>query len=252
MFPILLDASSILWKRIYEPYFHDPWILLQLLSAKVSSRHKLELLARLRGSRECDLNPDFTVPFFRMFAGIPDQELLKNKLFISVLVVLARNKDTNVEVENNFARASSSRQYLRGCIQDLTTMISKHVISEVRHQHVVSMLRENTKMPNETDMPQDLANLHTLHVGDGAVDLPGNIRAPLVPALTDSEPLLRRQTCHTLAIRDLHSTQPIMQGESKARRQRRIHEEATDYVRDPFNILAVTQLKRQAGLRNVR
>ena len=64
------------------------------------------------------------------------QETSKFKKLLTMMFI---GKTTNVELENNFARSSASRSYLRGNRHSASTMALKHLVAELKHQHLLSL-----------------------------------------------------------------------------------------------------------------
>ena len=78
----------------------------------------------------CDCDPGFTLPLKQTGVSLG--------IFPQQLTLLACSKVTNVEVETNFARATSARAYMRGRKHGSGTMACKHVLAEMVHQHCLA------------------------------------------------------------------------------------------------------------------
>ena len=145
LFQLLLVASSILWKRQYLPYTRAPWKFLAVLD-DISQLEKRSLVEEFRALTACMMDKGCTRVLHKFYGHqSPEQLLSISGDFFCALRLLALNKVSNVEIELNFARASSSRQYMRGNAHDASTMAAKHVAAELRHQHNLALQRKQSR-----------------------------------------------------------------------------------------------------------
>ena len=143
LFQLLVLASAVLWKRQVLPYGRFPWNLLAILDSEVPHADKRQVAASFRELRPCMMDRGVTKQLHAAYGQQTVDQLLEvSGDFCPALRMLALNKVTNVEIELNFARASSSRQYLRGNSHGAATMTAKHVACEIKHQHDLAILQE--------------------------------------------------------------------------------------------------------------
>lgn len=139
-FQLLVDMSSSVWKRQHLKYTMFPWALAPILDAQFPSDEKKQLLSRFFQLADCCLEDGYALPLKDKFGmDSVDACLAPGSLFVQALLMTFSSKTQNVQLENNFARSSSSRMYLRGKQQSSTTMITKHVAAEAKHNHVAAL-----------------------------------------------------------------------------------------------------------------
>jgi hypothetical protein len=148
LFHCFIDVIGGMWKRQVRLYELYPWKMLALLDPDITDAESLALLQEFKQLRACDMDEGVTKVWHALYSGLSDADLLMpGSDFKGALLLLALNKVTNVEIENNFARASSSRSYCRGRSHDASTMACKHFLAELIHVHKQSehRLRELAK-----------------------------------------------------------------------------------------------------------
>ena len=162
------------------------------------------------------------------------------------LMLLGLSKASNIEVECNFARASSARSAARGT-NCAATMSSKHVLAELSHQHSMHMQPSDAprskRAGKRTGLLRGGANAkYSRHVTTSDFRKIANgsrSESSSSAAMTKAK---RRQVCpkynswilfrnHRLASR------PARLGESAAMRQKRVIEEASNEFKDPANFV---------------
>eukprot|EP00438_Fugacium_kawagutii_P002505 Skav232494 [mRNA] locus=scaffold3757:91032:92048:- [translate_table: standard] len=136
---MLADMSSALWRKLVQKHSQYPFALAAILDPEFPQEQKVHLLDDFFSLSPCCLEQGTCVDLKTTFADIGVQACLQpGSRFFQTLVMLFTSKTSNVELENNFARSSSSRAYLRGRRHSSATMSVKHLISELKHQHLIS------------------------------------------------------------------------------------------------------------------
>lgn len=146
-FQLLVDMSSITWRKLVYKRSQYPWLLAVLVDTEYPMECKKERLSHFFNQSNCCLEDGACVDLKSRFSHLGVAACLENgSKLIQCLMLMFTSKSTNVELENNFARSSSSRAYLRGKRHAASSMASKHLISELKHQHLVTLnLDRNSK-----------------------------------------------------------------------------------------------------------
>lgn len=137
VFQILVKVQAQLFVRQVEYYTYMPWRILQVLHSSTSHRQHVALIQELLQLNVCDMDQAFTRRLVEQTcSGVSAERLAAPaSTLIQNLILLATSKTTNVEVETNFARASTSRRFMNGQQHTIATMASKHCLSEISHLH---------------------------------------------------------------------------------------------------------------------
>ena len=140
LFQFLMDMASASWRKLVLKYADYPWRLAIVLDPAYPvdlQKAELEMFFQMK---DCCLEDGAAIGLRNEFADEDPSDCLQcGSRFIQALVMCFTSKVTNVEIENNFARASSSRQYLRGKRHSSGTMVSKHILQELKQQHLKSL-----------------------------------------------------------------------------------------------------------------
>ena len=142
LFHCTIDVAGALWKRQVLMCERFPWKLIAILDPGISEDEIRQLLSEFKSLDECDMDEGVTKIWHQLYGTSSDEDLLRTGSdFRCAVLLLALNKVTNIEIENNFARASSSRAYCRGKPHGVATMCSKHTLAELRHSHDLTETR---------------------------------------------------------------------------------------------------------------
>ena len=159
LFQTLVQVQGELWKDLVVVYQRYPWRLLPMIYSGVAMEAKLALAADFLTSNDCDIDPGFTKCLkdflatggFNLAEVDPAAILQEGSIVLQVLTFLSMSKSSNVEVECNFARASSARQAMRGRCHLSSTMSSKHILAELTHlHHMQHPPKKSSKQPMAT------------------------------------------------------------------------------------------------------
>ena len=143
LFLCLLDATASMWRRQVLIYTMFPWKLLAILDPDISEEEAVALVKEFLGLWECCCDDGVTLVWLRQFGKQTALHLLQaGSSFRAALLLLALSKVTNIEIEDNFARASTARSANRGHMACASTVASRHVLSELRKQHRIGQVRE--------------------------------------------------------------------------------------------------------------
>lgn len=143
LFQLLIAVSSSMWRRMVSPYCMLPYTLAPLLDWTRPLPLRVELLEQFMALCECCLDDGVGKPLWKLAnSELTALDAIRgDSLFMQSLLQVFMTKVTNITLENNFARASSSRQYLRGRHHVIGTMTNKHVAAEMKHQHSQCLAR---------------------------------------------------------------------------------------------------------------
>ena len=243
LFQLLLGVNSATWKRQVAPYMQYPWKIVAILDEDVSMEKRLSMLSDFFSAGDCMLDAGasrLARGYFQDFARSDLPRLLeKGHPFYQYVVLLACNKTNNIQCEDNFARASSARQCMRGNAHASSTMASKHVSGEVLHIHkqeaLLSHTLEKRPLPEmEQRAPRtSLADCLALTLENS----PSALCAELSNAADDSDdPRQGRESQRAarqskvnswVLFKQLHlQSRPALLGESKQQRLKRVVAEA--------------------------
>ena len=142
-----------------------------LLDPHCSATTKENLLADFFGQNMCCLESGSSQDLKTRFEAIGVQGCLElGSSFMRLMVLMFSSKTTNVQLENDFARATTSRSYLHGQRHCASTMASKHLLAELKHQHLLALdldkdakkriqKRQLEDNPRNSALPVELAML---------------------------------------------------------------------------------------------
>ena len=108
--------------RLVEPYQRLPWALARLVDKRCRDADKAAIAAWFMGLHDCCLDEGFSAKVRRMATGGSVDLLPGGRLHLQ-LKSSFHSKNTNMTVENNFARAR------RVCSADIRCPASRHVSS---------------------------------------------------------------------------------------------------------------------------
>ena len=244
-FNMLLDMSSSVWRRQVRKHLQFPWSLAVLLDSAFPRQAKEQVLNDFFSLDECCLEVGAARPLKVKFAHQGLDCLMPGSGFIQVLLCLFSSKTTNVELENNFARSSSARSYVRGRRHNTSTMISKHILSELKHQHTIAMQvdkrsRDRKRKFSDVQTSRPAVDNQTRELTDVAtsVDMSarcegvtlssGNIERKRAKLATDKV----KVNGWSLCIRDCFS-EPVIPGETVQERYKRLRQKARERQQNP-------------------
>ena len=123
--------------RLIKPYQRQPWNIAQLTDETIPLERRLTLFDDLKNKKPCCIERFFSKPFLNdveEFADILPPNHLYNQLCLAF-----RTKVSNMEIENNFARALKMNTPNP---HNITSMVGKHLTAEMKlgqrrmmHQH---------------------------------------------------------------------------------------------------------------------
>ena len=115
------------------PYKKPPFVLANLVDPSIDNADKRMLAQSFLRLPRCCCCMAFCSPLRDLVDNVHD---LLNGIGAKALQSLASTKVTNIEVENNFARAHSSKLTGRGRNEFVSSMAAKHLLSEIKLQHL--------------------------------------------------------------------------------------------------------------------
>ena len=245
-FQMLLDMTASVWRRQVRKHQQFPWLLAALLDPDVPQRQREDLLSSFFALSPCCLEPGTALPLKQKFAPVGLSCLDRGSTFQQTLLCMFSSKSTNVELENNFARSSSARAYVRGRKHTTATLSCKHILSELKHQHLLAMQRDsrakdrkrkfseistsNTLADQQTGHLTDLTTSTSMttrqHSGTGIVTGGHDVTGSSLSASSSSKDKVKVNGW-SLCLRDCF-TEPAIPGETKQERYRRLRRKASE------------------------
>ena len=137
----IVTIGSI-FRRLVRPYRRPPFCFALLVDPCTPTSFKERLARFVMQMPECCLDSGFTGPL-RDQISCQDGLLSSNGIGVRILEGAFMSKNHNVQVENNFARASSWQRTNRGRTDRSYNLISKHLLAEVKHNHLKAQQREH-------------------------------------------------------------------------------------------------------------
>ena len=130
--------------RLCRKYKQLPLSLGQLINTDLNVEQREALMKQYLSLKDCCVERHFAAP---VLADLRMDGLdgLKDDLKMAF-----RSKTSNIEIETNFARASSSRMAMRGRSHTIPSMTAKHVVSEIKmiHSRMEHQLRQSESPHN--------------------------------------------------------------------------------------------------------
>jgi len=112
LFFALVAVVGEVYCRLVGPYKRWPWPLVRLVDDRISASQKRAVAKKFFVAKECCLDSCFSKPLQQMTTQ--PEDLLEGGSLHNVVNVLSLMKVMNIEVEDNFARASRARQASAG------------------------------------------------------------------------------------------------------------------------------------------
>lgn len=132
LFWCCVSTVGHLYRRLIQPYRLPPLCLAKLVDPTVRSDVKLQLATWFTKLGACCLSKPIMEPLRRTVSE--PGEMITGKI-ADVLQSTFACKNTNMTVENAFARAASMRACCRGRSDQSQNMWSKHVLAELKTAH---------------------------------------------------------------------------------------------------------------------
>lgn len=252
-FQMLLDMSSSVWWRQVRKHQTYPWLLAVLLDSNFPVHLKEERLNHFFATPDCCLEEGCSIPLKKKYAHMGDACLDPGSMFMKTLVCMMSSKTTNVELENNFARSSTGRSYLHGKRHFASTMSCKHLLSELKHQHLLALQRDSRSVNRKRRLAQVGATIETSNnkvrlLTDVATSIGTSSRSELhvTQQQTDRQVMAISKTMASnrnkrnsnvngwsLCLKDCFAEQPVLPGESNGDRYNRVRQLAAARIKDP-------------------
>lgn len=150
MFWALTTQIGQTYHRLVMPYRSLPFILANLIDDDVVSEEKRELASWFMALPRCCLDAATSYPLREIIKTEWD---LLHGCGVKILQSICSTKTTNIEVENNFARAHSSKMTGRGRNEFVQSMSAKHLLSEIKLHHRKTVERAHKNGSTTGDQP---------------------------------------------------------------------------------------------------
>ena len=121
--------------RLVEPYQRLPWALARLVDKRCRDADKAAIAAWFMGLHDCCLDEGFSAKVRRMATGGSVDLLPGGRLHLQ-LKSSFHSKNTNMTVENNFARAQTAQCVARGNSGQASSLSARHMLAECKRLHV--------------------------------------------------------------------------------------------------------------------
>lgn len=136
MFFYLVVTIGQLYSRLIQPYLVMPFSLATLVDKSRSEPERVQIADQLLAKPRCCVESNFAQPVLdevRQCGG--SRVFLANSALYQDLESSLRMKVSNLEIELNFARASSMRTAMRGRAHSICSLTAKHVGAEMKLSH---------------------------------------------------------------------------------------------------------------------
>lgn len=225
LFHSFLESAASLWLEVVFPYLTYPWKLAWLLDPDDLEANAVSLIVAFLKCPPCLLeigaslmmqqmclgsNGRATAPFNGSLEELAKHLLRGDSFFLELLLVFFTGKSTNVEVEDNFGRAASMRQFLRGKTHHASTMAAKHYTAELQDQH----RRSVTEIALAASATSDSSST-AVASGDAVIHVPE----------------AKRRNTYTQYVKQTFEEHPYLPNESKSQRYQRLRQ----HIKDTFH-----------------
>ena len=147
MFWALVTGIGQTHHRLVLPYQQLPFVLLNLIDPGFSEEEKKHLSTWFWNLPRCCLCEALCQP---LKALVHSESDLRLGYGLKLLQAIASTKTTNIEVENNFARAGAHTAG-RGRNEFVQGLSAKHVLAEIKLLHRRSLQRSCLSEPDDGD-----------------------------------------------------------------------------------------------------
>lgn len=113
--------------RLIRPYRRQPWNISQLCDTSIPLPDRISFFQKLKELKPCCLERFFAKPFVNDVEEISD--ILPPSNLFDQLCTAFRCKVSNMEIENNFARALKMNKTNP---HNITSLVAKHVTAELK------------------------------------------------------------------------------------------------------------------------
>ena len=127
-------AVGQLWRRLVRPYRRPPFVFAALVDPQVDQARKTSLANFLLRMPACCCDKAFIKPI-RSMVQTPEDILTDGGVGHQILQSAFCSKNTNIQVETNFGRASSMSRVNRGRTDRAHNLLCKHLLAEVQAVH---------------------------------------------------------------------------------------------------------------------
>lgn len=145
LFWCCVSTVGHLWHRLVAPYRQPPLNLARLVDHRTNERYKRRLAQWFLDLPDCCQCSSFLKPLGAL--KLTQDDLLEG-CGRSILHAAFHCKNTNLEVEDNFARAVSMKGACRGKTDKSHTMFSKHLLADLRAAHLKDRMRAEAGLDN--------------------------------------------------------------------------------------------------------
>ena len=223
-FQLLLDVSSSVWKKQVFMYSRPPWTLAIVLDCSVPRTVREEAVLTFFLKATCCLEKGVCRDLVHKYKSLGAHALDTGSQFLSMLFLLFTNKTTDVECENNFARSSAARSFMKGKKHESATMACKHISGEIHHQHMLCLgkSKKSVAMQRAAETYQQEANDVTVgsKVDDAVRIVRFSATGPDKPG-ADSQGTTKTNG-YILLTKELFNTEPLLLGETTEERRKRV------------------------------
>lgn len=172
MFWALITGIGQTYHRLVLPYLMAPLVLVKIVDPSIDIAEKCQLARWFLSLPRCCLCAGVGQPLRDL---VTTEDDLLTGVGAKILQSIGSTKITNIEVENNFARAHSSQVTGRGRNQFFGSLAAKHLLSEIKLQHRKTIQQHDTDEGNK-------------HVASRTLPLQGPSPLPLPDIVSIAKP----------------------------------------------------------------
>lgn len=245
MFEMLLDMASSVWRKQHRKHDAYPWKLALLLVGDYPYEMKVRLLTEFFSLRPCCLEEGYARPLQEKFVTVGIHECLQpGSAMMMCLVNTFCSKTQNVELENNFARCTSARAFVRGNRHSAATMCCKHLAADIHQSHQAALGFEKRSGRGNKRLCGDEFGCSAKRLLDAANEEAGsmlNVASTLstatrsgsdVRASQQKPKLSQRLNGWHVCVQDVFASEPAQPSESSSARLVRLTAVAKEKMKD--------------------
>ena len=158
-----LIAIGQLYHRLVRPYQRLPLQLASLLDDSKPIDDRKQLVDEMMRLSPCCVDALFGLPVLKCFQQEGGAAALDGGAIVGDLETALRVKVSNLEIELNFARASTSRNAMQRKTHKVASMVAKHVTAEIKlaQRRKMIAVKKSGKVKHSTD-PGSVRTQHVM------------------------------------------------------------------------------------------
>ena len=161
------ERSGANLSEVHQAILNASLCLGRICDDREHASEKAKLASWYVGLPDCCQSRTFCKPLLALTSN--PKELCPGGRLFGVLMAAMRSKNTNIQLEDNFARAQSAKVSTRGREDHSTMLAAKHLLAEIKVLHVKDVLRQAEQQYSSAvqaepllEEPSRSGNQHTL------------------------------------------------------------------------------------------